>query len=414
MASVTEDIVIVGAGECGARAAMALREQGARGTITLVGDESLEPYERPPLSKAALTDDREPSPVTVCDRARFAHLDIAFERGVAATMLDRTAHDLVLADGRRLHYDKALIATGARARVLPVAGGHSILTLRTFTESVALRSRMTPGARVGVIGAGFIGLELAASAVTRGCQVTVVEIAASVMARVVPAEIAAIVEARHRDAGVDLRLGTGVEHVEHVDRPRPAQRLVLDDGTTVDCDVIVAGVGAVADSAVAAASGLTIDNGVRVDRYLRTDDPDIHAAGDCCSFPHPLYDDRRIRLEAWRNALDQAAVVARNLLGADEAFAAVPWFWTDQYELGLHIAGLPDAAVTNVVRVRADGATLLFGLGADGRLVAASGVAQGTAIAKDIRIAEMLIAQRTLPDPSALTNPAVTLKSLLV
>jgi 3-phenylpropionate/trans-cinnamate dioxygenase ferredoxin reductase subunit len=218
--------------------------------------------------------------------------------------------------------------------------------------------------------------------------------------------------ARHLAAGVELRCGVGIERIEPVEGNdhRGGARIVLTDGSAVEVDVVVAGVGALPNTELAAAAGLEVDNGIAVDRFLRTSDPVIFAAGDCCSFPHPLY--RRIRLEAWRNAFDQAEVVARNLLGAEEPYERIPWFWSDQYELGLHIAGLPSAATEEVLRVRPDGAVLRFGLDADGRLVAASAVAAGTGIAKDIRLAELLIARGARPDPAALADPSVNLRAL--
>jgi 3-phenylpropionate/trans-cinnamate dioxygenase ferredoxin reductase subunit len=172
-------------------------------------------------------------------------------------------------------------------------------------------------------------------------------------------------------------------------------------------------VGAVPETALAEKAGLAVDDGVRVDDRLRTSDPDIFAAGDCCSFPHPLYDGRRIRLEAWRNAHDQAVVAARNLLGTDEPYRAVPWFWSDQYDLTLQVAGLADAAATEVVRRRPDGVELRFGLGPDGRLLSAAAIGPGNAVAKDVRLAELLIAARAVPDPADLTDPAVPLKGLV-
>lgn len=403
-------MVIVGAGEAGARAAMALRETGWTGPVTLIGEEEFAPYERPPLSKAAITDAAEPAPTTICDAPRLQEAGVVFVAGSAATEIDRGAHDVGLADGRRIAYDRLLLATGARARRLPIEDAGRVLYLRSFADSATLRARFRPGVRVAVIGGGFIGLELAASAVARGCTVTVIELAPRLMGRAVPEAIAETLAERHRSAGVRLLCGVAVARVESAGE---ASRVVLGDGDTVEGDVVVAGVGAVPDTALAQAAGLEIENGVRVDAQLRTSDPDIFAAGDCCSFPHPLYDDRRIRLEAWRNAQDQGNTVARNLAGAEDAHRAVPWFWSDQHDLGLQIAGLTDAGTTDVVRSRPDGVELLFRLAGDGRLLAAAGVATGTAIAKDIRLAEMLIAGRAAPDTAALADPSVGLKKLL-
>jgi 3-phenylpropionate/trans-cinnamate dioxygenase ferredoxin reductase component len=409
MAAGVERVVIVGAGACGGRAAEALREAGHDGAITLVGDEDHPPYERPPLSKAAITGREPASPATLFAGGRLAELGVELVAGVAAAAIDRDHRAVVLADGRSLPYDRLLLATGARPRPLPVPGGDAALLLRTVADAEEIRTQLSNGGHVVIIGGGFIGLELAASARAWGCQVTVVELAPSLMGRVVPAALAATMAARHERDGVTLRVGTGVEGIE---RAGGQARVVLTDGERIDGDVIVAGVGALPNVELAERTGLAVDNGIAADRHLRTSDPAIFAAGDCCSFPHPLFGDQRLRLEAWRNALDQADVVARNLLGAEEPYERVPWFWTDQYELSLHMAGLPHAATTTVERERADGVVLHFGLDDAGRLVAASGVAGGTAVARDIRLAELLIAGRAHPDPAALADPAVTLKSM--
>lgn len=403
-------MVIVGAGEAGARAAMALREAGWAGPVALIGDEGEAPYERPPLSKAAMTCEAEPAPTTICDRVRLAQAGIDFIGGVAAAGIDRAGHAVILADGRRIPYARLLLATGARARRLAIPGGGQLLYLRSFTDALALRRRLRPGTRVGIIGGGFIGLELAASAVARGCAVTVVELASRVLGRTVPEAIASVVAARHEAAGVRLVCGLAVERVDAADG---TVRIVLSDGLAVDCDLAIAGVGAVPDTALAEAAGLDIENGIRVDATLRTADPDIFAAGDCCSFPHPLFGGRRIRLEAWRNAQDQGSHAARAMLGFEAEYGTPPWFWSDQYDLTLQIAGLPDAGGTEVVRRREDGVELRFRLDGAGRLVAASAVGVGNAVARDIRLAEMLIARRAVPDRAQLADPSVNLKRLL-
>lgn len=394
-------IVVVGDGECGTRAVFELRSAGWSGPITLVGAEAGFPYERPPLSKSVLAGG---PPVPACDAARLRDADVGLVPGVAATDIDRDGHELVLADGRRIAYERMLLATGATPRRLPgCAGAHH---LRSLDDALAVRDRLRPGARIGVIGGGFIGLELAAAAVERGCAVTVVELAARLLSRAVPADVAQVVAARHRRAGVDVRCGTGVARLT-------SGEVELTGGDHVECDTVVVGIGALPETSLAEKAGLVVDDGVRVDDRLRTSDPDILAAGDCCSFPHPLYDGRRIRLEAWRNAHDQAAVAARNLLGADEPYAAVPWFWSDQYDLTLQIAGLPDAATSEAVRLRPDGVEVRFGLGPDGRVLSAAAIGPGNAVAKDIRLAEMLIAARAAPGPAALADPTVGLKALL-
>ena len=389
-------MVVVGAGECGARAAIALRERGRE--VTLVGAEV--PYERPPLSKAVLTADAE--------RATIDVPRVAFAAGVTATDLDLDDHRLTLSDGRNIGYDRLLLATGAVARRLP--GPDGVHHLRTHHDALALRAELTPSARVGVVGGGFIGLELASSAVARGCAVTVVEIAPRLMGRAVPEPIAAVMAARHAAAGVDVRCGTGLTRIA---RSSAGWHLDLTTGDALTCDVVVAGVGSVPETTLAEKAGLAVENGIRVDGLFATSDPDVFAAGDCCSFPHPLYGGRRMRLESWRAAKDQGSAAALAMLGGTEPYAVVPWFWSDQHDLSLQIAGLPDAAATEVVRTRPDGVEIRFGLAAGGRLLAASAVGPGNAVAKDIRLAELMIARRATPDPAALADPAVALKTLL-
>ncbi len=404
------NIVIVGGGECGGRAAASLRERGFTGSVTLVGAEMQAPYERPPLSKSMLTEVGSQPPTTIMPASRIDELAIDLITGVAADSIDRIGRTVVLSDGRRLPYDKLLLATGARARPAPMSGGDKAITFRSYDDALRVRAKLRPGARVGVIGAGFIGLEVASSAAQVGCEVTVVEIGLRSLGRGVPPEISTVMESRHRQAGVILRFGTTIEQIEQLG---DTLHLRLSGGDSIPCDVIIAGIGVLPNTEVASAAGLTIDNGIAVDGSLRTNDPDIYAAGDCCSFPHPLYDGRRIRLEAWRNAQEHGNIAAANMLGGNEVCTAVPWFWTDQYELGLQIAGLPDAAVADATRHRVDGATVRFGLDESGRLVCASGVAPGTSIARDIRVAEMLIAQRAHPSVEELADPNVSLKSLL-
>ena len=398
-------IVIIGGGEAGGRAALALRGKGHDGPITLIGAESVPPYERPPLSKAVLTGDADGPPVVSSAEACEAKA-IDLRLGQTVTGIDRPDKVLTLADGATLAYEKLLLATGARARPLALPGGEAALLLRTVDDAAAIRSRLGAGARLAVIGGGFIGLEVAASASVLGAEVTVIELAPRLMGRAVPAALAGIMAERHAKAGIRLMTECGVERIEGGD-------VVLASGERIEADVIVAGIGAVPDTALAEAAGLEIENGIRVDAALRTSDPAIFACGDCCSFPHPLSDGRRIRLESWRNACDQAAAAAGSLLGEDTVYAAVPWFWSDQHDLGLQIAGLPDQAADVVIRDLGGKGEIHVGLAEGGRIVSASGVGPGNAVAKDIRLLEMLIAKRAAPERSTLGDASVNLKKLL-
>ncbi|MBZ9849855.1 FAD-dependent oxidoreductase [Mesorhizobium sp. CA14] len=404
-------MVIIGAGECGGRAALALRDLGFEGPLTLVGDEPHLPYERPPLSKEAMTGET-PAIKAIATDALFAERSIRHIHSVRAVAIDRAAHVVQLSDGSSLPYEKLLLATGSVPRKLPMPGpGGRCVYLRTFNDALAIRAHLSAGNRVAIIGGGFIGLELAASARRLGAAVTVIEAQPRILMRGVPAEIAEIIHKAHAAEGVTIRTGQGIAAVAD-DGNKVA--ITLADGQTIVADLAVIGIGAVPVTALAAEAGLAIDNGIAVDGQLRTADPDIFAAGDCCSFPLAVYDGRRVRLEAWRNAQEQGALAAKNMLGAGEAHAAVPWFWSDQYGLTLQIAGLSDEGKSIARRDLDDGAFILFHLAGDGRLVAASGIGPGNAVARDIRLAEMLIAKRATPAPEALGSQAVKLKSLLV
>ena len=404
-------MVIVGAGECGIRAAMSLRERGYGGRVTLIGAEVHLPYERPPLSKDAMAGDGEPTPKTITTRSVLDAQGISLISGVTVTGIDRSGRFVRMSTGEDIPYDKLLLATGAEPRRLPMAEGlGSCVYLRTFDDALAIRSHLTRGVRVAVIGGGFIGLELAASARRLGCPVTVIESLPRILARAVPAEIAEIIHAEHAAHGVEIRTGAGLVAMED---GAGGLRIELADGTSIEADLCIIGIGAVPHIGLAEEAGLSVDNGIAVDAELRTDDPHIFAAGDCCSFPLELYGNRRVRLEAWRNAQEQGALAAANMLGGHEGHKAVPWFWSDQYELGLQIAGLCDEGRQVVRRDVGEGAFILFHLAEDGRLVAASGIGPGNAIARDIRLAEMLIATRASPPIDKLAAADTKLKALL-
>lgn len=402
--------VIIGAGECGARAAFALREKGFDGEITLVGSERYAPYERPPLSKAALSGGVDPK--FIAAHETYAAGNIRLLTGVTATGLDAEAHSITLSDGSHLTFDRLLLATGASARSFPnaPAEGRHIRSLRTHNDALTLRGMLQPGKRLAVIGGGFIGLEVAASARKLGADVVLIEGLERVLKRGVPEDIARLVAERHRAEGVDLRCGASIEALSEQEG-KAVIRLSPDE--TIEADLALVGIGARPNVELAEAAGLVIDNGVAVDDRLLTSALDIFAAGDCCSFPLAIYGGRRVRLESWRNAQEQGTLAAANMLGADTPISAVPWFWSDQYDMVLQIAGLADGAVTHLRRDLGEGAFILFHLDAEGRLIAASGIGPGNAVARDIRLAEMLIAARAHPDPAALTASNVKLKTLL-
>lgn len=405
-------IVIIGAGEGGARAAVALRENGYDGPIDLVGEEPHLPYERPPLSKAVLAGDLVNATFSTTNE-QLASAGIAYHVGVAATGVDR-GHKLVhLGNDVSLPYHKLLLATGARPRKITQDGADlgGIRYLRNLNDCVALRSEISQGTRVAVIGAGFLGLEIAASCVERGATVVVVESQPRVLMRGVPEPVARVVAGLHRQHGVDIRINTKIARIEAGQGPA---RVLLEDGNCIVADIVVASIGAVPNTQLAEAAGLAVDNGILVDGRLATSDGDIFAAGDCCAFPLASQDGKIVRLESWRNALDQGATAAKNMLGDSTTYSSVPWFWSDQFEMTLQVAGMahPDHEV--VRRDLGDDAFILFHLDETGRLVAASGIGKRGLIARDIKLSELLISQRCRPDPEALRIPGAKLKAMLL
>jgi 3-phenylpropionate/trans-cinnamate dioxygenase ferredoxin reductase subunit len=403
-------MVIVGAGEAGTRAAFALREEGYAGLVSLVGAERHLPYERPPLSKDAMAP-AGAGMKAIADAERFEQAGIRLVLSAAATSIDRAAREIKLESDIPLSYDRLLLATGARPRMLAIAeNSRRCVYLRTHDDAEAIRSHLRPGARIAVIGGGFIGLELAAAARTRGCGVTVIEAEKRLLTRAVPAEIAAVLHEAHTKNGVDIRCGAAVTAIGD---QGDGVSIALADGASIEADVCIIGIGAIPNTDLAERAGLAVENGIRVDERMATSDPYIFAAGDCCSFPLGVYAGRRVRLEAWRNAQDQGNLAARNMLGRQEDFAAIPWFWSDQFDLSLQIAGLVGEGADTVRREIGAGAFILFHLAADGRLVAASGIGQGNAVARDIRLAEMLIAKRARPPRDKLAAAETKLKTLL-
>lgn len=402
-------IVIIGAGLCGGRAALALRERGFAGSITLIGDEAGLPYERPPLSKQGLAEAMEPT--LIATHETYLDAGIELVAGAAVKRLDRGARQVILDEGRAIAYDRLLLATGAHARPLPNSGHLTRLhTLRTHADAVNIRQRIGADRRLIVIGGGFIGLEVAAAARQRGTSVTVIEGLPRLMARAVPEHIAAIFAQRHREEGVEFIFNATIASIVETD---DEITVTLADGRQVSGDALVTGIGALPNTGLAEESGLAVENGIVVDDYLQTSDATILAAGDCCSFPLQIYGGRRVRLESWRSAQNQGVLAAANLLGQQVKLADIPWFWSDQYDLTLQIVGLPDMGTTTVRRDIDADTFILFHLDADNRLVAASGVGRGNAVGRDIKLAEMLIAARAHPDMVALASSATRLKSLL-
>jgi 3-phenylpropionate/trans-cinnamate dioxygenase ferredoxin reductase subunit len=404
-------IVIVGAGLAGLRAALALRDGGYDGALTLLGEERHAPYDRPPLSKAVLLKQQGLAQCTLAAAGELEARAIEFRASAPVLAIDRARCRVRLSDGEELPYERLLLATGAEPRRLRVPGAEraGVHYLRTADDAERLAQQLQPGRRIVLIGGGFIGLEVAASAIAAGCDVTVIEAADRLLARLVPIEIAARIEERHRAAGVRFRFGVTIEALGGVDEG--VSHVWLRDGEAIGCDLVVVGIGAVPRTALAEEAGLEVDDGIVVDACLATRDPRIFAAGDVCRFADPLLG-RSTRLECWKNAEEQAATAARNLRGERVPHAAVPWFWSDQYELSVQIAGLPASNHREVRRCGETGDLLIFHLDEAGALRAVSGVGSAS-IGRDVRIGQMLIERRARIDPHLLANPGSPLKPLL-
>ena len=331
-----QKIVIAGAGQAGASLAAKLRSEGFGGAITLIGDESAPPYQRPPLSKAYLLGEMDRERLFLRPKAWYAENGIDLRVGTRVTGVD-AANREVIADGERISYDALALCAGSSARTLPAAQGGGlggVFTVRTLEDVDRMEPAMRDGSRVLVVGGGYIGLEAAAVATKFGLEVTVLEMADRILSRVAAAETSGYVRAVHADHGVTVREGVGLDRLLGDDRVTGAR---LVDGTELDVDIVVAGIGILPNTGLGEAAGVEIENGIRTDGMGRTSDPAIWAAGDCASLP---YQGRRIRLESVQNAIDQAEAVAKNILGANESYDPKPWFWSDQYDLKLQIAGL--------------------------------------------------------------------------
>ena len=331
--------VIVGGGLAGAKAAEALREKGFDGKVELFGDEEYLPYERPPLSKDFLAGKKSLSDFTVHDSEWYRNNDIDLRVGTDVLAIDRKAHTVALADGNDVRYDKLLLATGSRARWLSIPGSDAtgVHHLRKFDDASNLNTALKEGTSLAIIGAGWIGLEVAASARERGIDVTVVETAKVPLSAAVGEEVGNVFAQLHRDHGVDLRLETEVKEITVKDGR--ATGLKLGDGSTVTADRVLIAVGAQPNIEIAEAAGLsTGDGGVLVDASLRTSDADIYAVGDIAAAEHPLFEER-IRTEHWANALKQPAIAVAGMLGEPGEYAELPYFFTDQYDLGMEYAG---------------------------------------------------------------------------
>jgi 3-phenylpropionate/trans-cinnamate dioxygenase ferredoxin reductase subunit len=403
--------LIVGASLAGAKGAQALRAEGFDGPIVMVGAENELPYERPPLSKGYLQGKAERDSIYVHPREWYAEANIDLRLGLAATAIDRAAHQVTFADGSRAGYAKLLLTTGSAPRRLPVPGADQdgVLYLRTVGDSDRLRSTIEDSSRVVVIGAGWIGMEAAAAAREAGAAVTVLETAELPLLRVLGREVAQVFADLHRDHGVDFRFGVEVAEITGVGGSADGVRLA--DGTRIAAAAILVAVGIAPNTELAQAAGLEVDNGVRVDAGLRTADPDIFAAGDVASAFHPMIG-KHIRVEHWANALNQPLAAAKSMLGQDVAYDRVPYFFTDQYDLGMEYSGYVEPGGYAQVVFRGDVGRrefIAFWLDGEDRVLAGMNVNVW-----DVNdLIQDLVRSRKPVDTTALAEPVVALDSLL-
>jgi 3-phenylpropionate/trans-cinnamate dioxygenase ferredoxin reductase component len=398
--------LIVGASLAGAKAAETLREEGFEGRVVLVGAEGERPYERPPLSKDYVRGEAERAQLYVHGESFYRDHDIELHLGRTAVDMDASLREVALDDGERLHYDRLLLATGAEPRRLAIPGGDldGVYYLRSVEDSDALRARLDRGGVAVVVGAGWIGAEVAASARERGLDVTVVAPDAVPLERVLGREVGGIYRDIHSDHGVRMLLGTGVEAFEG---DGAVERVRTTDGRHLECDFVVVGIGVQPRTQLAAQAGLSIGDGILVGERLETSVPGVFAAGDVAGAQHPFYGER-IRVEHWANALRQGPAAARNMLGAADAYDSLPYFFSDQYEVGMEYSGF--ARRWDRVVVRGDPAGrefIAFWLAGD-RVLAGMNVGVWDVVDPIQR----LIRERVAVDDRRLSDPDVALEEL--
>jgi 3-phenylpropionate/trans-cinnamate dioxygenase ferredoxin reductase subunit len=367
-----QTFIIVGASLTGAKAAEELRTQGFDGRVLLLGSEHERPYERPPLTKDYLRGESEREKAYVHEQDFYEQHQIELETDATVTALDPAGSRLTLADGRELSYDRLLLATGAEPRRIPIAGADldGVHYLRTLSDCDALRQRLEAGGRVVVVGAGWIGSEFAASARQRGLEVTMVDPLALPNERIFGPEIGTFYRDLHRDHGVELVLGEGVEAFEG---NGSVARVRTDGGKTIDCDFVLVGIGVAPRIELARSAGLKVDNGIVVNEKLQTSTPGVFAAGDVAHAWHPFYGER-IRVEHWSNALNQGPVAARAMLGQEASYDRIPYFFSDQYDVGMEYSGHAPKWDDVVFRGdRAGGEFIAFWM-RDGRVIAGMNV----------------------------------------
>lgn len=403
----SQTTVIVGAGQAGSDMATALRQQGYEGNIVIIGDEQALPYRRPPLSKAYLSGDIGEDALLLKPGPVYEKHNIEVRTGVSVTAIDRVAHTVTLDNGEIVQYDKLALTLGGRARRLPLPGAEkpNVHYVRTLADINHMKQQFTAGKRLVIIGGGYIGLEAASVGIKKGLKVTLVEALPRLLARVTGPELSEYYATVHRSHGVEILMGAGVEALEGGDN---VDTVVLSDGTRLPADLVIVGIGLIPNTELAEAAGLEVENGILVDLYSQTSDPDILAAGDCTNHENGFLG-RRLRLESVPNASEQARVAAATICGKQVAHNGVPWFWSDQYDLKLQMVGLSGGYDQVVIRgSMADNHFAAFYL-KDGVVIAVDAVNRP----QDFMAGKKFVAARLKADPAVLADESVVLKTLV-
>jgi 3-phenylpropionate/trans-cinnamate dioxygenase ferredoxin reductase subunit len=397
-------IVIIGAGHAAGQAAASLRQAKFEGPITIIGDEAHVPYQRPPLSKQYLAGTQLADKVYLRAEKFYADKDIQLMLDTRATQIDPSTKTINLDNGETIAYEKLLISTGSRPRKLSIEGSDlsGIHYLRTMDDVDGIRADVKPGANLVIVGGGYIGLEVAAVGIELGMNVHVLEMEERILQRVTTPEMSAYYHKLHTDRGVHIHTQTGVTGFSG----NGSVEKVLCGDESFDADIVIVGIGIIPNIEIAEEAGIHCNNGIVVDDHCRTSDPDIYAAGDCTNHPNPLMN-KRLRLESVPNAMDQARVSTANMLGDDKVYAAIPWFWSDQYDLKLQMVGFSADGDSQVLRGDMDTHQFAIFYLKDGKVVAADAVNSP----KEFMLCKQLVGKPA--DPAKLADPETDLKSLL-
>ena len=397
-------IVIIGAGHAAGQAAASLRQAKFEGPITIIGDEAHVPYQRPPLSKQYLAGTQLADKVYLRAEKFYADKDIQLMLDTRATQIDPGTKTINLDNGETIAYEKLLISTGSRPRKLSIEGSDlsGIHYLRTMDDVDGIRADVKPGANLVIVGGGYIGLEVAAVGIELGMNVHVLEMEERILQRVTTPEMSAYYHKLHTDRGVHIHTQTGVTGFSG----NGSVEKVLCGDESFDADIVIVGIGIIPNIEIAEEAGIHCNNGIVVDDHCRTSDPDIYAAGDCTNHPNPLMN-KRLRLESVPNAMDQARVSTANMLGDDKVYAAIPWFWSDQYDLKLQMVGFSADGDSQVLRGDMDTHQFAIFYLKDGKVVAADAINSP----KEFMLCKQLVGKPA--DPAKLADPETDLKSLL-